>query len=110
MEEKTSFLHQYVAFQRSYTTLDFDISYNNNGVGRVPGPSDWDIRLVATVPEAELQQWIPTDISPSEQTQPPLWVKTVPTSLDLSTITEWYGEDLGIDRQRCIVVYHNWSN
>jgi hypothetical protein len=53
LAKRVEFLHQCVAFRRTYETLDFDIMYQNNG-GTLPGPSDWDIRFVATVPAAEL--------------------------------------------------------
>lgn len=49
VQERASFLHQYVTFRRTYETLDFDIVYLNNG-GMLPAPSEWDIRLIATVP------------------------------------------------------------
>src|SRR3954451_19838714 len=59
--ERAKFLEKYVTFRRTYETLDFDVMYQNNGGGGgAPGPSDWDVRLVATVPAAELGTWVPT--------------------------------------------------
>ena len=104
--ERTRFLNQYVTFRRTYETLDFDILYQNNS-GMTPGPSDWDIRLVATAPASELQAWIPANVNASK---PPdtAWLKTVPTTPDLSGVTEWYVDGkriIGVDRTRRIVVY-----
>ena len=105
--ERTKFLNEYVTFRRTYETLDFDVMYQNNGGGMVPGPSDWDVRLVATVPASELQAWIPAGVNAS--TAPDVsWLKSVPTALDLSGVIEWYVDGkriVGIDRARRVVVY-----
>lgn len=105
--ERVKFLNEYVKFRRTYETLDFDIMYQNNGGGMVAGPSDWDVRLVATVPAAELQAWVPTGVNAS--TAPDAaWLKSVPTTLDLSGVSEWYIDGsrvVGIDRAKRIVVY-----
>jgi hypothetical protein len=105
--ERTKFLNDYVAFRRTYETLDFDIMYQNNGGGLVPGPSDWDVRLVATVPAAELEAWVPTGVNAS--TAPDTeWLRSVPTTLDLSGVSEWFVDGnriVGIDRARRVVVY-----
>jgi hypothetical protein len=111
LAERTKFLNQYVAFRRTYETLDFDIMYQNNGNGMIPGPSDWDVRLVATVPASELQSWIPAGLaaSPAPDTR---WLKSVPTALDLSGVSEWYTQSnhvIGLDRAKRIVVYRWWS-
>jgi hypothetical protein len=111
VKEKTDFLQRYVTFRRTYDTLDFDITYQNNGGGSVPGPSDWDVRLVATVPPSEVPMWIPAGLTPSAQDQ--AWLKSVPTSLDLSGLNEWYGDAhriIGIDRQHNIVAYRSWKD
>lgn len=107
LAEREKFLNQYVTFRRSYQTLDFDILYQNNGGGLTPGPSDWDVRLVATVPAKELADWIPASVKISAA--PDLtWLKSVPTSLDLAGLNEWYIDGkriVGLDRVRNIVVY-----
>ena len=105
--ERAKFLHEYVTFRRTYETLDFDIMYQNNGGGMVPGPSDWDVRLVAIVPAQELQAWVPAGIAvqPAPNTD---WLKSVPTALDLSGVSEWYVDGkrvVGLDRAKRIVVY-----
>ena len=105
--ERANFLHEYVTFRRTYETLEFDISYQNNGSGIVPGPSDWDVRLITTVPASDLQAWVPPGVTAGPA--PDLdWVKTVPTTLDLSGVMEWYVDGkrvVGLDRTRRIVVY-----
>jgi hypothetical protein len=111
VQDKTDFLHQYVTFRRTYQTLDFDITYQNNSEGLVPGPSDWDVRLVAAVPASELEEWIPSGKPASQQDRD--WLESVPTQVDLSGINEWYEEGrqiVGIDRQHCIVAYRDWKN
>jgi len=113
LSEKVDFLNQYVAFRRTYESLDFDISYHNNGGGMVPGPSEWDIRLVATVPADELNEWIPADVEPMGEAEDSRWLDSVPTSLDLSGINEWYHDHrriVGIDRERRIVAYYTWAH
>jgi hypothetical protein len=108
LAERTALLNQYVSFRRNYETLDFDIDYQNNGGGGVPGPSDWDIRLIATVPASEVGAWIPVGAKRRTTTPSVDWLKSVPTTLDLSGLDEWYGNDkqtVGIDRQRRIIAY-----
>ncbi len=46
LSEKIEFLERYVTFRRNYQSLEFHINYHNNGSSLVPGPSDWDIRLM----------------------------------------------------------------
>jgi len=107
LAERTNFLQQYVTFKRSYESLDFHIAFHNNSGGMVPGPSDWDVRLIAKVPAAELQSWVPAgaNISKAPDTS---WLQSVPTTLNLSGVTEWYTDDsrmVGLDRANQIVVY-----
>ena len=109
--ERAAILKPYVPFDRTYETLDFDIYYQNNAGGLVPGPSDWDVRVIATAPADELAAWVPANL-PRVAKPDRAWLKTVPTDLDLGGITEWYGVDfanrrdaVGIDRARRIVAY-----
>ena len=57
----------------------------------VSGPSDWDVRLVASVPASQLQVRIPAGVNGSA---PPgtAWLKSVPTTLDSSGVNEWYAD------------------
>ncbi len=105
--ERVRFLGKYVSFRRTYETLDFSIMYRNNGGGLVPGPSDWNIALVATVPAAELEAWIPAGVTASSNPDA-RWLKAIPTSLDLSGVGEWYLDGqrvVGLDRAKRIVAY-----
>lgn len=111
LKEKVMLLEQYVAFRRTYETLDFDLTFFNGSSGGVPGPSEWDIRLAAKVPDTEIEEWVmgmkPT--TPSKQA----WLKTIPTQLKLTGIQEWYEDGrriVGVDRQAKILVYRNWAN
>ncbi len=108
--ERVRFLEQYISFKRHYRALEFDIDYHDNSGGLVPGPSDWDIALVAVVPAQELSQWTkdttPVSLMPS---MAPTFVNS---KVDVSGINEWYESKqkvVGIDRARSIVVYRIWT-
>src|SRR5262245_20723915 len=106
--ERAQFLHQYVKFRRTYETLDFDISFLNGG-GTPPGPSEWDIRIIATVLAFEMQYWGPAGVTASTARDNG-GCRSVQTTLDLSGVSEWYVDGsrvVGIDRARRIVVYRN---
>lgn len=108
--ERVAFVQRYVTFRRTYETLDFDVAYQDNSGGLVPGPSDWDVRIVATVPAAELSAWVPTGTSLGPSPQDLGWLRSVPTPLDLSGVNEWYvvgGRSVGLDRGRRIVAYRS---
>lgn len=106
LKERIDFLQRYVKFRRTYESLDYAIQYANNSGGMVPGPSEWDIRLVAIVPAAELAAWVPAGAPvPNVDAD---WLRSVPTSLDISGVREWYVSGLqvvGVDRTKRIVVY-----
>ena len=78
----------------------------------IPGPSDWDIRLIAEVPEDTLEEWIPEEAPATRAAEPPAWVADLPGAIERSGLTEWYrvgGREVGVDRERAIVVYRNRS-
>lgn len=107
LERRVEFLERYVTFRRGYRDLGFHIAYHNNGGGMAPGSSEWDIRLVAVVPPAELAAWIPPGLAPL----PPAdvqWLIGVPDQERAAGIAEWYtgpGLVVGIDRERSVVAY-----
>ena len=77
-----------------------------------PAPSEYDVRLVARVPTAELNDWVPPGVKPVE-TGDTVWLDAVPGSEKAADITEWYAEPrriVGIDRLRGIVAYRAWAN
>ena len=110
LEKRVEFLQRYVTFRREFSDLGFHIVYKNNSGGMVPGPSDWDIRLVATVPPAEIAQWVPPGVAatPSADTQ---WLVGVPGAERAAQIEQWYAgarSMVGIDRKRSVVAYRRW--
>lgn len=111
LEKKIEFLHRYVTWQRDYSRLDFHIQYANNSEGMIPGPNEWDIKIIAEVPTAQLDAWIPNSLSHQSQkitTSKPAWLQSVPTTIEQSGITEWYvgkGYEIGFDRPNNIVAY-----
>jgi len=111
LADRVRFIEHYVTFRRKYEQLDYDVTYQNNGGGIVPGSSDWDIRLIAAVPPTDVDGWIPTGAEKKDGS-PPQWLRDLPGSIEREGITEWYrksGAELGIDRARSIVAYRNTS-
>ncbi|MBL8001821.1 MAG: hypothetical protein JNL05_07665 [Flavobacteriales bacterium] len=56
-QEKLAFLMQYVRRTPGLLDAEYAIWYQDNGKGAVPGPSDYDIRLVAKVKSDSLGAW-----------------------------------------------------
>lgn len=111
LDDRISFLDGYVPFRRTYESLDFDITYHNNG-GALSAPSDWDVRLIAIVPAAEIPLWIPAGVSKSDKAPELNWIASVPTSVDVSGVDEWYAtgqKAVGIDREKRVIVYRTTS-
>jgi hypothetical protein len=107
LERRVEFLERYVTFRRGYRDLGFHITYKNNNGGLVPGPSDWDIRLVATVPPDELAAWVPVGVAKTERADVS-WIVGVPNAERAAGITEWYvvgRKVFGVDRERSVVAY-----
>jgi hypothetical protein len=108
LAEKVAFLNQYVSFDRNYDRLDFSITYHNNSAGMVPGPSDWDIRIVAQVPPVELTKW---SSGMSRIDNPELgWAAGIPTAIDYSSVRNWFqgrGALVGIDEAHAVVLYRS---
>lgn len=110
LESRVEFLERHVTFRRTYRELEFHIVFHNNSSG-LPGPSEWDVRLVARVPPDELTQWIPAGVQPLE-TADTDWLSSVPQPEKAVGITEWYSEPrrvIGIDRKESVVVYRVWK-
>jgi hypothetical protein len=111
LSDRIEFLHRYLTFRRNYRELDFHIVYQNNGGGMVPGPSEWDIRLVAVVPHEELELWIPSGVKPIRSIQNE-WLAEVPNANRASGVAEWYVDGLmevGINRVNSVVAYRIWK-
>lgn len=107
--DRVKFIENYVKFRRNYEKLEYDVVYQNNGGGRVPGPSDWDIKLLAVVPADEVSEWIPPSAAAAEA-QPPAWLTDMPGDIPVAEVTEWYhwgGADIGVDRTNSAIAYRN---
>lgn len=111
LAEKQAFLERYVQFRRSYDDLHFYISFNDGGSGMVPGPTEWNICILAVVSAKELDQWI---AGLSETTNPDTtWTTYIPGApADLKGF-KWYVDDrrtVGVDRANRIVLYQNYAS
>jgi hypothetical protein len=109
LQDRVAFIEQYLTFRRTYLQLEYDVFYQNNGIGNVPGPSDWSIMMVAVVPPADLPKWIPAGIQKRNH-PPPAWVKIVPGNIVTRGVTEWYSSgsvEVGVDRKTATVVYRS---
>lgn len=107
LEEKTAFLEKYVTFRRSYNKLEYLIIFYNNG-GGLPGPSDWDITIIAQVPRKELEVWISGTCLSAKPVGD--WLPYFTKTIELSGVSEWFRSNrilVGIDRKMSIVVYRN---
>ena len=101
-------MQRYFIPKRKYQKLDFAINYHDNSTGSIPGPSDWDIALVAVVPQAALTEWI-SGIKKLPQMPDIKWLVRIPSDIDYSQISEWYyigfSSVVGINRDSGVVVY-----
>ncbi len=55
--EKTAFLRRYVTLYSAVEATEFHIVYHDNAGGRIPGPSDWDMRVALKVAPANEPAW-----------------------------------------------------
>ena len=107
---KQEFLERYVKFRRNYEDLHYRLSFID-GSGMVPGPSEWNIRILATVPADEIDQWTnglqPVGLPELD------WVTDIPNApTDLSGFT-WYQDErktVGINLNRRVVLYRSHSS
>jgi hypothetical protein len=109
LADRIKFIENYVTFKRNYNKLEYDITYQNNGGGIVPGPSDWDIKLLAVIPAAEIVEWIPTNAT-RVNAQPPKWLIQMSGSIPITDMTEWYrtrNSEIGIDRANSTIAFRS---
>jgi hypothetical protein len=110
LADRVKFIEQYVRFRREYEDLEYSVVYQNNGTGRgVPGPSDWDIRLVAIVPPEQIREWVPADAVEATALEAE-WLETTAKKIDVSSINQWYingNTSIGIDRDNSIVAFRS---
>lgn len=108
---KQSFLERYVNFRRHYDELEFDVSYLDGGGGMVPGPTEWDVRILAKVPEESLDEW--TAGLASTAAPEASWVSSIPNAPATLDSFQWYAEGsriVGISRGNRSVLYRNHTN
>jgi hypothetical protein len=55
--EKIAFLRRHVTLYSAVETTEFHIIYHDNAGGRVPGPSDWDMRVALKVAPTDVAAW-----------------------------------------------------
>jgi hypothetical protein len=109
LQDRINFIEQYVTFKRNYLKLEYEVQYHNNSSGIVPGPSDWDIKILAVVPPSEIAAWFPSNQS-SISKQPPAWLTAMPGTISRAKVTEWYatgGTEVGVDRNTSTIAYRN---
>lgn len=109
--EKQQFLERYVKFRRSYEDLHFRLSFIDGDSGMVAGPSEWNIRLVATVPANEIDQWI--DGLGAAKLPDLDWVPEIPNAPTDLIDFKWYQDDkriVGVNRVNRIVLYWNHAS
>lgn len=106
LADRIDFLQTYVSFDRQYEQLEFNINFKNNSGGFVPGPSDWDIQLVAKVPPHEIPLWT-EGLKPSSEEEG-LWLSWLAPEIDVSGVDIWYrtsGKVIGVDQKNSIIAY-----
>jgi hypothetical protein len=111
LKDRVEFIEQYVTFKRDYLKLEYDVMYRNNSGGMVPGPSDWDIKILAVVPTNKIDAWIPPG-GKSTVKRPPKWLTAMPANISTTNVnvTEWYqasGVEIGVDRSTSTIAYRN---
>ena len=57
LKSRKEFAARYFKFPTEVEELSFHIVYHDNSGGLAPGPSDWDIQILAKVKNENLAQW-----------------------------------------------------
>ena len=101
-----------VTIRRSYDDLEYKLTVKDNSGGRVRGPTDWDVRIIARVPPDELGDWAIAGGRDDAMTTPD-WIADTAGAIDVSSITESYSESgrkIGIDRINNVIAYQAFTN
>ena len=111
LEQKIGLLKKYVNLNgKNFKTLDYHIIYQDNSTGMVPGPSDWDICIIAEIPETEISVWIEGLKTLTEHPNMDGFER-VSTKIDYTKINEWYhlsgSSFVGLNRKKRILVYRS---
>ena len=122
LQDKIDFLKEYLTIEWECTALEFDVLYFNGGRGLVPGPSYWDIRFVAVMPELDIARWM-DDLTEVTGVPSPEWLEDVPGQDGSLQISEWYADTnwphfdvedhpgvlLGVDRATKTIIMRYWN-
>lgn len=110
LSDRIEFVETYVTFRRTYEQLEYSVWFQNNSGGGIPGPSEWDVHLVAVVPSDELSDWIPDGATAMKA--PPAWSTSL-DEIDTAGVAEWHqlgSATVGLDYENSVVVYRNAAN
>lgn len=60
LAERLVFVERYLTFRPSYEGfhLHFPAIYDDGNSGMISSPGEWNVRLMAVVPDDEIDQWI----------------------------------------------------
>ena len=108
LSERKEFLEQYVSFRRGYDELHFNLNFMDGSTGMVPGPTEWDIRIFAIVPEEEIELW---SEGLAECGEPELsWTSAIPSAPTDYSQYVWYEGakvTVGVKPRSRAIVYWN---
>ena len=99
-----------MTFRRNYEELHFSVLYLDGSGGLVASSSEWDIRILAIVPELELNEWtngLKVATEPESG-----WIKELPKAPQDLTPYKWYeakGVIVGINQEKRTVLYRNYA-
>lgn len=85
---RRQFLNPYFPLPSEVKDLTFHVTYRDNSGGMVPGPSDYDIRVLAEVKPESVKAW-QGQLQPDNQNEDLSWIADL-KQLDTSK-TELYG-------------------
>jgi hypothetical protein len=71
-DEKLAFLQTYLNLPTDVEAIEYHIVFHDNSGGRVPGPSDWDMRVIVKVAPEDVQAWIES-LSETDETFDLFW-------------------------------------
>ena len=57
-DEKMDFLKKYVVLFSPVEDAEYHIQYQDNSTGLIPGPSDWDMRVILKIALTDIPLWL----------------------------------------------------
>jgi len=107
--EKQAFLERYVEFRHRYIELDYRVAFLDGSSGRLPGPTEWNLRIFATIPPEEVDLWV-DGLNRSANTPALGWISEIPNALSDLNEFDWYEGSrrvVGVDLKLGRVLYWN---